>query len=146
MRDLLAVLWRRVVLSIPGKIGIRVVAITRGLLRKVFKWHIAPTGETIAQCPPYRLYAAFADCKGDNGANDNATETSKRNPFKKHAIAKKCHLCHLFYVLLQVYNRLCIIPEAFKVIIFALLGPEDVNDYPTQVQQDPASVSVSFAV
>ena len=105
--------------------------IRKKLLREVLEGYLTFSGEALAENTPNRHYAAFAQWKGDNGANNNATQAAQRDALQEHAVAKKCHLRHLFLlnVLLQVDNRLSLVPEPFEAIVLTLLRPKDMNNH-----------------
>jgi hypothetical protein len=68
------------------------------LLREVLEWDIASPWKSLVQSPTYGLHATFTNGEGDNGADNDATDATKSNTFKKQLVAKKCHRCHLFSV------------------------------------------------
>jgi len=45
-------------------------------------------GETLINDAPYSFYAAFAESESNNGADNNATNATKGNTFKKCAITE----------------------------------------------------------
>ena len=66
------------------------------LLREVLERYLAPAGKAFINHATYYLYSAFANGKGDDGTDDYTANAPQRNAFQEHAIAKKCHHCHLF--------------------------------------------------
>lgn len=68
------------------------------LLRKILEWRFPAAREQVLDNPPYSFYTALTEGESNNRANNNAKQTTKRNSLKEHAIAKKCHHCHLFNV------------------------------------------------
>lgn len=99
--------------------------------------------EPFIESTPDRSYAALPKGKSDDGANNDSTDATKRDAFKKHAVAKKCHRCHLFHEkdLLQIDNRFCITPKPFNPIILTLFRGEYMDDNITEVQEQPACFS-----
>ena len=105
------------------------------LLREVLEGYFTFRGKAFTDDTANRHYAAFTQGKGNNRANNDATQTAQSDALQEHAVAKKCHLRHLFHInlLLQVDNRLALTPQPFEAVVLALLWSEDVDNYITEV-------------
>lgn len=117
------------------------------LLRKVLEWNLAAAAGKSLIDGSTQCFAALAYSKCNDRANNETADAPQRNAFEEHAVAKKCHRCHLFHkVLLQVHNSFCFAPEMLDPIVFPFFWTEYMDNDITKVQEHPTCVSTTFAV